>query len=223
MENINSKFVDDKMMRQQMVNNQIIRRGIKDRKIIDALLEVPRHLFVPNNQINFAYEDYPLPIEYGQTISQPYIVALMTELLELDEKDKVLEIGTGSGYQTAILAKIVKEVYTIERIKELSIHAETILKNLQFNNIYFFCLDGTLGLPAHAPYQKIIVTAAAPKVPQSLIEQLDNDGKMVIPLGEKGNQSLTRIKKSKGNIYQEKTIGCTFVPLIGENGWPEIE
>lgn len=208
-------------VRQQMVNDQIIIRGVKDIKTIDALLEVPRHLFVPKDQLNFAYEDYPLPIGYGQTISQPYIVALMTELLELKGGEKVLEIGTGSGYQTAILAKIAKEVYSVERINELFVQAEQTLKNMKFSNIHLFYSDGTLGLSEYAPYQGIIVTASAPLIPEPLIEQLDEEGKLVIPLGEKFGQTLIRIKKKNKKIYQENITGCSFVPLIGEKGWQE--
>lgn len=208
-------------LRQEMVNLQIIPRGVRDLRTIDALLKVPRHLFVPENLQEEAYNDYPLPIGYGQTISQPYIVALMTELLELKGKEKVLEIGTGSGYQTAILAELAEKVYTIERVEELLEQAKKRLDNLGYKNVHLFCGDGTKGLPEFAPYQGIIVTAAAEKIPSPFFEQLDENGKLVIPLGEKYSQVLTVVEKKKGKMLQKEICGCTFVPLIGEYGFKE--
>ncbi len=210
-----------KSLREEMVTSQIIARGIKDERTIEAMRNVERHLFVPENMHSEAYNDYPLPIGQGQTISQPYIVALMTELLELKGNERVLEIGTGSGYQTAILAKLAAEVYTIERISELLEEAKKKLSLLGYENIHFFCTDGTKGLPEYAPYQGIIVTAAAEEVPLPYFEQLDEKGKLVIPLGERYGQVLVLIEKRKGKIMQKEICGCTFVPLIGEYGYQE--
>lgn len=210
-----------KSLREEMVNSQIIARGIKDEQTIEAMRNLERHLFVPENMRSEAYNDYPLPIGQGQTISQPYIVALMTELLALKGGEKVLEIGTGSGYQTAILAKLAKEVHTIERIKELSETAKKRLNLLGYKNIHFFSVDGTKGLPEYAPYQGIIVTAAAQEVPSSYFEQLDEKGRLVIPIGERYSQVLVLIEKKKGEIIHTEICGCTFVPLIGEYGYQE--
>lgn len=220
---LRSNFGDEyyKSLREEMVNSQIIARGIKDERTIEAMRTVERHLFVPESMRSEAYNDYPLPIGQGQTISQPYMVALMTELLELKGNEKVLEIGTGSGYQTAILAKLAVEVYTIERISELLKEAKKKLSLLGYGNIHFFCTDGTKGLPEYAPYQGIIVTAAAEEVPLPYFEQLDEKGKLAIPLGERYGQVLVLIEKRKGKIMQKEICGCTFVPLIGEYGYQE--
>ncbi len=203
-----------------MVKTQLIPRGIKDEKVLNAMRKVPRHIFVPENRKDEAYEDGPLPIGYGQTISQPYMVAKMTELLEPDINKKVLEIGTGCGYQTAILAELFKEVYTIERIPELTEIAKENLKKLGYKNIHFKIGDGTVGWKEFAPYDAIIVTAGAPKVPESLKKQLsENGGILVIPVGDRFTQSLLKIKR-KGNYYDtENLFFCAFVPLIGEEGW----
>ena len=207
-------------LRKEMVETQLIPRGIKNEKVLKAMLKIPRHLFVPENQREYAYEDGPLPIGHGQTISQPYMVAKMTELLEPDENKRVLEIGTGCGYQTAVLAEICKEVYTIERIPELMEMAKENLKKLGYNNVYFKVGDGTLGWPEYAPYDGIIVTAGAPKIPESLKEQLKEDGGiLVIPVGDRFTQSLMKVTR-KGNYFDiENLFFCAFVPLIGEEGW----
>ncbi len=201
----------------------IRRRGIKDERVLNAMLKVPRHLFVPADLVDRAYDDSPLPIGKGQTISQPYIVALMTEALGLDENSKVLEIGTGSGYQAAILAEIAKEVYTVERIPELAERAQKILRALGYNNVYFKIGDGTEGWPEFAPYDAIIVTAASPKVPEPLIEQLKVGGVLVIPVGSELTQELLKITKlsEDGETKVESLGGCVFVKLKGKYGWQE--
>ncbi len=203
-----------KKLRELMVDEQIIKRGIKDKNVIEAMKNIPRDLFVLDKEKDLSYEDYPLPIGYGQTISQPYIVALMTEALELTPHDKVLEIGTGSGYQTAILASIAKEVYTIERINELLEASKKVLEELKFKNINFFNKNGWFGLEEFAPYDKIIVTAAPVEIPNSLIEQLKIDGIMVIPVGDYVSQFLYKIKKNKKGIEKEILEAVRFVPLL---------
>ncbi len=208
-----------KRERERMVEEQIISRGVKDSLVIEAMKAVPRHLFVDRTYYPQAYNDYPLPIGYGQTISQPYMVAVMTELLELTGKETVLEIGTGSGYQTAILALCSARVFTIERISELSMKARKILGELGFTNINFMIGDGTIGWPEYAPYDGIIVTAGAPDIPDPLIEQLADNGRMVIPIGGEYFQTLNLIKKQKGTIVRKELFECTFVPLLGKEGW----
>lgn len=209
-------------LRENMVKNQIISRGIQDKKVIAAMKKVPRHLFVEKSYEDSAYSDYPLPIGFNQTISQPYIVALMTELLELDSNDKVLEIGTGSGYQTAIIAEIAKEIYTIELVKELSERAKKILDSLGYKNIYFKCDDGHKGWPEKAPFNKIIVTAAPRKIPENLVDQLDYNGIMVMPLGESlYNQTLFRYKKINNNLVKEEICGVAFVPMVTSRKFDE--
>ncbi len=207
--------------REKMVKEQLIRRGIHDKRVLDAMRKVPRHLFVPADLVEEAYNDYPLPIGYGQTISQPYIVALMTEALELSGDEKTLEIGTGSGYQTAILAELSKEVYTIERIISLLDKAKEVLKNLGYKNIFFKAGDGTLGWPENKPYDAIIVTAGAPKIPQPLLDQLADKGRLVIPVGDRFSQELIKVTKSKEGLIRENLGGCRFVNLIGIHGWKE--
>jgi len=181
--------------------------------------EVPRHLFVPEELREVAYQDCPLPIGCGQTISQPYIVALMTEALELRGDEKVLEIGTGSGYQAAILSLLAKDVYTIECIATLAARAERVLKELGYVNVMVKVGDGTLGLEEYAPFDAIIVTAAAPNVPQPLIEQLGDGGRLVAPIGPIWSQMLIKVKRRGGDIFVEHLTTVAFVPLIGEYGW----
>lgn len=205
--------------RERMVNEQIISRGIEDPKVIDAMKRVPRHLFVDKTYYHQSYNDYPLPIGQSQTISQPYMVASMTELLELKGSDKVLEIGTGSGYQTAILALLCSKVYSVERIAELTRKARITLKQLGFNNINLIVRDGTLGWSEFAPYNGIIVTAGAPEIPNALIDQLADNGRMVIPVGTEVSQTLNLVEKHKGRIYRKEFFGCAFVPLVGKGGW----
>ncbi len=204
-----------------MVEDQIVRRGVTNPLVISAMKRVPRHLFVSEGLTHKAYEDRPLPIGYDQTISQPYIVAYMTQALRLVGGEKVLEVGTGCGYQAAVLAEIAKEVYTIERIPELAEKARKTLGDLNYNNVHVIVGDGTLGLKQFAPYDAIIVTAGGPKVPKPLISQLKVGGRLVMPVGEyRYGQTLVRITKGiNDKINEEKLIDVLFVPLIGDEGW----
>lgn len=202
-------------LRRRMVEEQIIRRGIRDKRVIDAMLKVPRHLFVPEDMREYAYDDSPLPIGRGQTISQPYIVALMTELLAIGPESKVLEIGTGSGYQTAILAEIAKEVYTVEIIEDLHRRAVELLRSLGYTNVYAKCDDGYFGWEEHAPYDGIMVTAAPRRIPEPLIEQLKIGGRMVIPVGDL-YQDLILVKRTEKGTIQQAITGVRFVPMTGE-------
>lgn len=199
--------------RKEMVEFQIRRRGVKDRKVLKAMLKVPRHLFVPEQMKELAYGDEPLPIGEGQTISQPYIVAYMTEALRLRGRERVLEIGTGSGYQTAILAEIVREVYTVELIPELSARARAVLEKFGYRNIQFRVGDGTLGWPEHAPYDAILVSAAPASVPPALVEQLKTGGQMIIPVGT-DFQELVLVTRKETGWDEQRLIGVRFVPLI---------
>ncbi len=201
--------------REEMVNNQIVKRGIKDERLLKAMLKVKRHRFVPEKMQSFAYIDRPLPIGEEQTISQPYIVALMTELLKLEGGEKILEIGTGSGYQAAILAELSKEVYTIEILEPLAKQAEKLLKDLGYGNITVKCGDGYLGWEEHAPFDAIIVTCAPPHIPQPLIDQLAEEGRMVIPVGTY-IQELKLLKKLNGKIEIISTVPVMFVPMTGD-------
>ncbi|MBN1574751.1 MAG: protein-L-isoaspartate(D-aspartate) O-methyltransferase [Deltaproteobacteria bacterium] len=205
--------------RVKMVKTQIESRGIRDPKVLNAFLTVKRHLFVEEALRPQSHNDYPLPIGSGQTISQPYIVALMTEGLDLKEDDRVLEIGTGSGYQTAILAEIAKEVYSVERIKELSERTKKLLKELGYTNIEIKVDDGTTGWAGKSPFDAIIVTAASPDIPRPLTDQLKEGGRMVIPVGGRASQDLIKVMKKKGKLVKENLGGCRFVKLIGEYGW----
>lgn len=216
-------MTDFKSLREEMVTEQIIRRGVVTPRVIEAFRKVPRHFFVPEEFRSNSYNDHPLPIGEGQTISQPYMVALMTDLLNLSREDKVLEIGTGSGYQAAILAELGKEVYTVERHKGLAEKAEKVLEELNYQNVKVFVGDGTKGWEEFSPYQKIIVTASAPDVPQPLFEQLDEMGRLVIPVGGRWSQDLVLIEKRKGKMIRNSICGCVFVPLIGEYGYSDIE
>ena len=206
-------------MREKMVKNQIIRRGIQNEDVIQAMMSVPRHQFVPKKWIPMAYNDTPLPIGYGQTISQPYIVAYMTEILNLDEESRVLEIGTGSGYQAAILSCLVKEVYTIEIIPELAESASLRLEKLGYKNVEVTCGDGYYGWSEHAPFDAIIVTAAAGHIPPPLLKQLKDGGKMVIPVGGPFMiQNLVLVEKDRaGKITTRNLMAVRFVPLTGEH------
>ena len=205
-----------------MVKNQLIPRGIKDERVLRVMGKIQRHLFVEDALVGEAYNDHPLPIGHKQTISQPYIVALMTEALELDGKEKTLEIGTGSGYQTAILAELSEKVFTIERIRPLMENARSLLNNLGYTNIIFKSYDGTLGWKEYAPFNAIIITAGAPEIPEPLLEQLDEGGRMIIPIGDKFSQELIKVTKVKKDNYVKKNLGgCRFVDLIGVHGWKE--
>jgi protein-L-isoaspartate(D-aspartate) O-methyltransferase len=209
--------------RRRMVEEQLAARGIRDPLVLAAMGKVPREKFVSPTQAALAYEDTPLPIGEGQTISQPYIVAVMTEALTLAREDRVLEIGTGSGYSAAVLAEIVANVYTVERLASLAEHARQHLAALGYANVRVLTGDGTLGWPEHAPYDAIVATAGGPKVPPALLDQLAIGGRLVIPVGGLPyDQRLVRIVRSADDEYQREELEeVAFVPLIGEQGWPE--
>ena len=202
-----------------MVESQIRLRGLKNERVLAAMLKVPRHLFVPPNLQTSAYDDCALPIGSGQTISQPYMVAIMTELLGLKGQEKVLEVGTGSGYQAAVLSLLCKKVYSIDRLEPLSLRAKKDLDSLGYSNIELLVKDGTEGLPEEAPFEGILVTASCPEVPGPLLEQLSEGGRLVVPVGDRFSQVLTLIIKEEGQIRTESSVGCIFVPLIGKYGW----
>ncbi len=204
-----------------MVENQIEKRGVSDKNVLSAMEEVPRHEFVAEGLKGVAYQDGPLPIGMDQTISQPYIVALMTELLDVSEEHKVLEVGTGSGYQAAVISHLAMSVVSVERIPELYKKAKKTLRKLSYNNITVVMADGSIGYKEFAPYDRIIVTAASPSVPDELIEQLADNGKMVIPVGGKFTQQLVVLKKEAGKIIKTDSIGVRFVPLKGKKGWED--
>jgi protein-L-isoaspartate(D-aspartate) O-methyltransferase len=207
-------------LRQRMVDEQLRSREIYDPLTLGAMSRVPRERFVRSGDESRAYDDNAMGIGYGQTISQPYMVALMTQCLELTGAEKVLEVGTGSGYQAAVLAEIGGRVYTIERVRELSERAARLLGELGYQNVHFRVGDGTLGWPEESPFDRIIVTAGAPAVPDSLTEQLASPGILVIPVGEEYVQSLLQIKKDDaGTLRRRHVCDCVFVKLIGEEGW----
>ncbi|HAF62906.1 MAG TPA: protein-L-isoaspartate O-methyltransferase [Anaerolineaceae bacterium] len=207
--------------RTRMVEDQIRRRGVTDSAVLDAFLRIPRHCFVSEQYQPEAYQDHPLPIGYGQTISQPYIVALMTEQVNLQSSDHVLEIGTGSGYQAAILSCLCERVDTIERVTPLANQAERIFKELKITNVHVHVGDGTLGYPPAAPYDAILVTAGAPQVPLPLKEQLKNKGRLILPVGDRWTQVLQIWVREKGDFINESIIPVVFVPLLGKCGWEE--
>lgn len=202
-----------------MVEQQLRRRGISDPRVLAAMEKVPRHRFVPEPERAAAYDDQPLPIGEGQTISQPYMVALMTESLHLTGTERVLEIGTGSGYQAAVLAELCRFVYTMERFADLAARARQALADAGYVNVEVIVGDGTLGYPEAAPYEGIIVTAAAPRTAEPWLEQLADGGRLVLPLGDRWGQMLTVVTKRDGKVTQETVCGCVFVPLVGEHGW----
>jgi protein-L-isoaspartate(D-aspartate) O-methyltransferase len=212
---------DYRLARERMVKNQLIPRSISNQRVLEAMAKVQRHLFVEEGLIGEAYNDHPLPIGHKQTISQPYIVALMTEALELEGTEKVLEIGTGSGYQTAILAELSKAVYTVERVEPLLMKGKQLLRELGYTNIQFKVSDGTIGWEEFAPYDAIMVTAGAPKIPQPLLDQLAEGGRMVIPIGNRQSQDLIRVKRDKSRFLEKNLGGCRFVDLIGNHGWKD--
>ena len=204
------------------MEEQLIDRGIKDFRLQEVMSRVPRHVFVQDSLSHRAYGDYPLPIGGGQTISQPYVVAKMTEALELQPTDRVLEIGTGSGYQTAILSEMAAKVFTIERVKAIATSAQTLLNQLGYtSNIIYKIFDGTYGWPDQAPYDAILVTAGGPEIPASLIKQLKDGGRLVAPVGGEQSQKLTFMIKQGEQTTQSDLGDCTFVPLIGRYGWPD--
>lgn len=208
-------------LRLAMVAEQIRKRGIRSPRLLAAMERVPRHRFVPAELASRAYNDEPLAIGERQTISQPYMVAAMTEALELAGDERVLEVGAGSGYQAAILAEMAREVVTIEALASLAAAARERLVALGYQNVRVEIGDGTLGWPTSAPFDAILVAAAAPRVPPPLIEQLAEDGRMVIPVGKAGRQTLMRIRKRSGKTIEELLFDCQFVPLRGQFGWPE--
>jgi protein-L-isoaspartate(D-aspartate) O-methyltransferase len=205
--------------RERMVQTQLVARGISDAKVLYAMGKVPRHLFVEDALQNQAYGDFPLPIGDQQTISQPYIVAFMTEALKLAGEEKVLEIGTGCGYQAAILAELAPEVYSIERLHTLASRARRILGSLRYFNVKIKVGDGTLGWPEEAPFDAIMVTAAAPGIPRPLLDQLAMGGRLVIPVGDRESQTLDVVTKTPEGLQHDYRGGCRFVKLIGSYGW----
>jgi len=212
---------DFQKARERMVKEQLIPRGITDPGVLKAMGRVPRHLFIEEALWGEAYNDYPLPIGEHQTISQPYIVALMTQSLGLTGKENILEIGTGSGYQTAVLAETCKKVYSIERVRPLVIKARKILDQLHYHNVLIKVFDGTYGWPQESPFDGIIVTAAAPRVPEAYLQQLATHGRLVIPVGDRFSQTLLRISKTEQGLVQEDLGGVRFVSLIGDHGWQD--
>jgi protein-L-isoaspartate(D-aspartate) O-methyltransferase len=208
--------------RQRMIETQLLPRGIKDPRVIAAMRKVPRHLFLDEALWPEAYEDHPVPIGEKQTISQPFIVAIMTEALKLSGTEKILEIGTGSGYQAAVLAELAEQVYSMERLPSIAKRARRILDELKYANIVITIGDGTLGWKEHSPYDGIIVTAASPYPPKTLLEQLKVGGRLIIPIGDEFTQDLTLyIRDSDKDYSKESYGGCRFVKLIGEQGWRE--
>jgi protein-L-isoaspartate(D-aspartate) O-methyltransferase len=214
-------FSDFKRERKYMVKEQLQRRDIYDQRVLGAMLRVPRHLFVPPEHQHLAYSDGPLPIGGGQTISQPYIVALMTQMLELSGDEKVLEVGTGSGYQAAILGSLAGEVHTIERDPDLARRSAEMLSQLGFDNLFVHVGDGSLGWSPAAPYDAILVTAAAPHAPLPLLEQLADGGRLIIPVGSAGSQFLERWERHGPDFSHEALVPVAFVPLRGKFGWEE--
>jgi protein-L-isoaspartate(D-aspartate) O-methyltransferase len=206
-------------LRNEMVTKQIVARGIRDPRVLSAMHSVPRHLFVSEAMMDQAYGDYPLPIGEQQTISQPYIVAEMTQALQLTPEDRVLEIGTGSGYQAAILSHIAFRVYTIERIYSLYVRTRKLFDQLRYHNIVTRYSDGTTGWKEESPFDAIIVTAGAPEIPAVLINQLAVGGRMVIPVGDRHSQDLIKLVRDQQGIHQTNLGGCRFVKHIGEHGW----
>lgn len=214
---------DYSKLRERMVKRQIASRGVRSKLVLDAMRKVPRERFLPRGQGIFAYDDSPLPIGEGQTISQPYIVAYMAESLELEGGEKVLEIGTGSGYAAAVLAEIAAEVYTIERIEGLASMARSNLDALGYKNVHVRCGDGTLGWPEEAPFDGIVVAAGGPDVPDTLQQQLKTGGRLVIPIGRtKAYQELVRVTRvAEDEFRTEDLVPVRFVPLVGEEGWAQ--
>lgn len=209
--------------RKEMVRRQIERRGIRDPRLLEVMRSIPRHLFVPAGEAERAYNDGPLQIGSGQTISQPYIVAVMTDLLELKGEEIVLEVGTGSGYQAAVLGKMARCVHSVERYPALASKAEGMLRQIGLSDVVVHVGDGSLGWPQGAPYDGILVTAAAPSVPRALLEQLTDGGRLVIPVGGRNGQDLQRWKRVGERFEQESIFPVVFVPLRGESGWGEDE
>jgi protein-L-isoaspartate(D-aspartate) O-methyltransferase len=204
-----------------MVEEQLVRRGITDARVLDAMRKTPRHRFVEEALRDRAYGDHPLPIGEGQTISQPYMVAAMTQLLRLDGSEKVLEIGTGSGYQTAILSALARRVCSVERVPALAARARRVIEELGLTNVIVRTGDGTYGWPDEAPFGRVLVTAGAPQVPGPLFQQLAEGGRLVVPVGEPQSQTLYVIEKVDGRMRTSADCGCVFVKLVGKYGWDE--
>jgi len=214
---------DFRKLRELMVETQLVPRGIKDKRVLDVMRKVPRHFFVDEFMQHKAYDDMALPIGEDQTISQPYMVAIMTELLRLNGDEKVLEVGTGSGYQAAVLAGLSREVFTIERVTVLAKRAEDKFQTLGYINLHVRIGDGTLGWPEESPFDRVLITAGTPKIPQPVIEQLSDGGIIVAPVGDRFSQQLIILKKSKGALSEQLHTPCVFVPLIGKYGWKSDE
>jgi protein-L-isoaspartate(D-aspartate) O-methyltransferase len=212
---------DYERARKRMVEEQLVSRGINDPRVLRAMANVPRHLFLESEFWDRAYEDHPLPIGANQTISQPYMVALMAEALELKGTERVLEVGSGSGYAAAVLGELCAEVFTVEAVKELALKARALLSSLGHRNVSVLIGDGTLGWEEHAPYDAAIISAAAPCIPRPLLEQLKIPGRLVFPMGEKELQTLVRIRKDTGGIREEYLGECLFVQLKGRYGWED--
>ena len=212
---------DVEQLRARMVDEQLRRRGIRDERVLAAMAKVPREAFVAAEERAGAYGDFPLPIGAGQTISQPYMVAAMLEALELQPHDRVLEVGTGSGYEAAVLAELTAEVWTVERHDELADRAREVLASLGYSKVHVVHGDGSRGVPEHAPFNKILVAAAAPKLPPMLVEQLADGGRLVVPVGTREEQQLQVARKVGDQIAVTARELCRFVPLIGEAGWQE--
>ncbi|MBN1267115.1 MAG: protein-L-isoaspartate(D-aspartate) O-methyltransferase [Anaerolineales bacterium] len=211
---------ENQQARLRMVSQQLEYRGIVDRGVLEAMGSIPRHRFVDPGLVSQAYHDTPLPIGHSQTISQPYIVALMTQLLQLQPDNTVLEIGTGSGYQAAVLSALAAQIYSVERIPELADSARKVLAEIGADNVQVILGDGSIGLEKYAPYDTIIVTAAAPGVPEPLKSQLAEGGRLVIPAGGRGTQYLERWTREGDRFHLERMVPVAFVPLLGEFGWP---
>jgi protein-L-isoaspartate(D-aspartate) O-methyltransferase len=211
-----TKFAEERRL---MVESQIRKRGVIEERVLRAMATVPRHEFVPANWINLAYADEPLPIGYGQTISQPYIVAAMVAALGLTGSEIVLEIGTGCGYQAAVVSLLAREVHTVELLAELAQSAAERLQRLGYANVHVHCGDGTLGWPSFGPYDAILIAAAAPSVPEPLLRQLADGGRLIAPVGEEDKQELRLVTRREGKLLLKQCGSCRFVPLMGEHGW----
>ncbi len=207
--------------RSRMVDEQIAGRGVKDERVLAVMRKIPRHEFLPEGIRGMAYNDSALPIGEGQTMSQPFMVALMTELLELKGTERVLEIGTGSGYQAAVLAELCEKVYTVERIKTIADKTRATLDRLGYKSVAIKIYDGTYGWKEMAPYDAIVVTAGSPDIPAPLVEQLKEGGRLVIPVGDRYGQQLLKVVKTSEGTMTERSVPCVFVPLIGNHGWKE--
>ena len=214
-------MIDYAQTRERMVQEQLVSRGIKDTRVLGVMARVPRHLFLESELRDQAYEDHPLPIGANQTISQPYMVALMAEALELKGTERVFEVGTGSGYLAAVLSELCAEVFSVENVEKLASKARNLLTSLGYRNVSVLMGDGTLGWEEHSPYDAVVISAAAPCIPRPLLEQLKTPGYLVFPMGEKELQTLVRIRKDKAGIREEYLGECQFVKLKGQYGWED--